>query len=170
MDGRGSLPQRTDGPSRPALITPSASPPVTRTLSLSSSRISLDRPPPAKRRRVGSTPSSPFTLSTPASSSVDPFDIHESRIASSQRLLNTWASLAERYNRPLDEDDIIDLRDGSIVKDRGFLRNAPKRFEFAGDDVPSDANDASSDLGGVQTDDDVDELDAFAPGADISGE
>lgn len=164
MDGKEGVPQ-SEGPPRPALITPSASPPIFRPLSLATS---LDRSPPTKRRRLGSTPSSPLPLSTPTASSVDPFDIYETRKASFQRLLSTWSSLAERYNRPLDEDDIIDLRDGSVVKDRGFLRNA-KKFDFASDDVPSDVNDASSDYGGVQTDDDVDELDAFAPGADISG-
>lgn len=167
MDGKESVPQPQEGPPRPALITPSASPPTLRSLALLTSRISLDRSPPPKRRRLASTPSSPFSLSTPTASSADPFDIHEIRHASFQRLINTWSSLAERYNRPLDQDDIIDLRDGSIIKDRGVLRNAGKKFDFASDDVPSDVNDASSDYGGVQTDDD--ELDAFAPGADISG-
>ncbi|TFY60501.1 hypothetical protein EVJ58_g5121 [Rhodofomes roseus] len=175
MNGGENVSRRKVAPPRPALITPSASPPPSsRPLSLGWSNISADRPPPTKRRRLGSTPSSPFSVSTPTSSSVGPSDdIHESRKAASQRLLNTWAGLAERYNRPLDEDDIIDLRDGSIIKDRGVLRKVAKKFEmgcFAGDDVPSDTNDASSDYGGVHTDDDVDELDAFAPGADISGE
>ncbi|KZT73789.1 hypothetical protein DAEQUDRAFT_354242 [Daedalea quercina L-15889] len=171
MNGRESDSQAKATPPRLALITPSASPPSSRSLSLLTSRISLDRPPPTKRPRLGSTPSSPFSVSTPAPSTVDQFDAQ--RREASQRLMDIWAGLAERYNRPLDEDDIIDLRDGSIIKDRGVLRRAEKTYEvgyFAGEDAPSDANDANSDYGGVQTDDDVDPLDAFAPEADISGE
>jgi len=103
-------------------------------------------------------------------------DVHESRKASSLRLLNFWAQLGERYNRPLDEDDVIDLRDNSLVKDRGILRSAPTTYKvgcFAGDELPSDVNDASSDGGGIHTEDDyddVDEIDAFAPEANISDE
>ena len=38
------------------------------------------------------------------------------------RMLQVWDNLAERYNKPLDEDDIVDLRDLSFLKDRGVTR------------------------------------------------
>lgn len=50
--------------------------------------------------------------------------------ASSKRLLDVWSSLAERYNIPLDQDDIIDLRTVKLVKDRGVVRRARSTFEI----------------------------------------
>ncbi|KAF9808518.1 hypothetical protein IEO21_07849 [Rhodonia placenta] len=158
-----------------ALITPSLSPPGSRIAPATKSRNVANRAPPAKRPRLASTPSSSISLPS-SSASETPYHIRESIKASSLRLLDFWAQLGERYDRPLDEDDIIDLRDGTIVKDRGVLRGSPTKYEmgyFAGDEPSSDANDASSDGGGLHTegeDEDVDDLDLFAPEANISDE
>lgn len=86
------------------------------------------------------------------------------------RLLNVWDQLAERYCRPLDEDDIIDLSTGSLYKDRGVLRNANRVYEmgmFADDDPGSDVDGNVSDAD-AQTDGE-DELNFLAQ-ADLSDE
>ncbi|CCM03538.1 uncharacterized protein FIBRA_05672 [Fibroporia radiculosa] len=161
-----------DTPTLTTLITPSTSPPSSRTYTKSHSR-SLDRASSTKRSRLASTPSRSSTLSCTSSSTAYTVDeVLESRKTSDQKLVAFWAQLGERYNRPLAEDDIIDLRDGSIVKDRGILRGLSKKYVgyFGGDQPSSDLNDVNSDAGGAQTDDDADELDAFAPEEDISNE
>ncbi|KAI0061705.1 hypothetical protein BV25DRAFT_1826431 [Artomyces pyxidatus] len=82
------------------------------------------------------------------------------------RLKDAWSQLAERYTRALDEDDIIDLRSIDFVQDRGVVRShsAETRFGFM-----SAPDEASSEGGGAQTEgeDEFDEIDAFAPGAEI---
>ena len=45
-------------------------------------------------------------------------------------MLNIWSSLAERYNRRLDEDDVVDILTGQVIKDRGVLNELPKRCNF----------------------------------------
>ena len=85
------------------------------------------------------------------------------------RMLHVWESLAERYNKPLDEDDIVDLRDLSILKDRGVTRSAPSAFDFgsiADVDTGADA-DAGTDGDDVpegegEGEESADELDAFS--------
>jgi len=63
------------------------------------------------------------------------------------RVLSIWSSLAERYNRKIDEDDIVDIRTGEIVKDRGVLSELPKRYNF-GDFADRDDDPAiNTDLG-----------------------
>ncbi|KAL4068524.1 hypothetical protein V8B97DRAFT_1972984, partial [Scleroderma yunnanense] len=106
--------------------------------------------PPAKRQRLTSTPSRSSKSSSP------PTDIDAARKASAQRVLNVWSQLAERYNRRLDEDDIIDLYSGAIVKDRGVLSAPGRDYEighFAGDDDADTHEDTEDD------DEDADELD-----------
>ena len=99
-------------------------------------RTFTDGVPTAKRRRLESTPtSSSFSLSTPRSSSSRPeqptlVDLHDSRTASAVRVLNIWSSLAERYNKRLDEDDVVDILTGEVIKDRGVLNDLPKRYKF----------------------------------------
>jgi hypothetical protein len=44
--------------------------------------------------------------------------------------MDTWAQLEERYSRPIEEDDIVDLITGDVVKDRGVLRGMSTRWEF----------------------------------------
>jgi len=109
--------------------------------------------PPAKRRRLASTPtSSSFSLSTPRSSSSRPEqptlpDLHDARTASSMRVLSIWSSLAERYNRRIDEDDIVDIRTGEIIKDRGVLSELPKRCNFGDFADKDDDPTINTDLG-----------------------
>lgn len=89
-----------------------------------------------------------------------PADVRKERDASKLRLLNVWSSLAERYTRRLDEDDIVDIRTGKITTDRGFIRNS-RKINFGTIVAPT-----SGDVIDEGTDDedeyDTDELDAFA--------
>ncbi|KAI6127860.1 hypothetical protein EDD16DRAFT_1724140 [Pisolithus croceorrhizus] len=117
----------------------------------SSSSLTHDNPPPAKRPRL--TPSS---ASVTSKDSTPPTDIDSARKASALRVLNVWSQLAERYNKRMDEDDIIDLYSGAIVKDRGVLRSTNADYDigrFAGDDEQEDSEDEPED------DEEADELD-----------
>ncbi|KAF5361677.1 hypothetical protein D9758_007385 [Tetrapyrgos nigripes] len=107
-----TLERQTGSTSKTPLITPSASPP-TSSASLSSSSS------PFKRPRLSSS-------RPPSHDSI--FD--NARDQSTRRMLNVWSHLAERYSRRLDEDDIIDLVTGQVVKDRGVLRNMENNWEF----------------------------------------
>ncbi|TFY66723.1 hypothetical protein EVG20_g4370 [Dentipellis fragilis] len=176
MDKPSQPPLTLTRPPILSLITPSASPPVSRNLSRPPNH-PPEQPSPAKRPRLTLTPSSSFSSSPFASSSAQPedpskIDFDAARHESTMRVLNVWSQLAERYSRRLDEDDIIDLRSGDIIKDRGVLRSAPSEYKFGyimqGEDP---VNDASSDAGALtEGEDELDELDAFAPEADISDE
>ena len=118
---------------------------------------------PAKRPRITPAPSSSSRSSSSlraSKSSTPPTDIDAARKASALRVLNVWAQLAERYNKRLDEDDIIDLYSGAIVKDRGVLSGSGKDYDighFAGDDVDVDAHEDSEEE--PDEDEDADELD-----------
>lgn len=142
-----------------ALLTPSASP-------------SLGPPDrPAKRPRHRSTPSSSKSA-TPSTSneSTSSADVNSARRASTLRVLNTWAQLAERHNKPLDEDDIIDLRSYVIIKDRGAVKSAPGDYHighFTQLDSDQDCPDADQDQEDSDQDDD-DELNALPPSENIT--
>ncbi|KAH7921562.1 hypothetical protein BV22DRAFT_1132191 [Leucogyrophana mollusca] len=97
---------------RPPLITPSPSLPP------------QDRVQKRSRLTATPTPSSSSRPHTPSS------DVHSARRESTLRVLNVWAQLAERYNKRLDEDDIIDLYTGAIINDRGVLRAAGRDRAF----------------------------------------
>lgn len=134
MDVRSTLVGRKPPPARPLLITPSASPPGSR---------------PAKSKKR------PRFSETPSSSSGDP---RNPFLESSSRLFSLWDRLAERYSRPLDEDDIIDLRDIELVKDRGVMRQSSRDYEigcFADDDDSSHAG-ADDNAAGADEDDGLD--------------
>ncbi|KAL6302762.1 hypothetical protein BKA93DRAFT_929402 [Sparassis latifolia] len=155
-----------------ALITPSASPPVSRLLFPSYAR-KRDRPPTTKRPRLSSTPSSSLSKSTRSTSTYEEQKaiVQERSATSIDRLKNVWDQLEERYSRPVEDDDIIDLFNHKILTDRGAIRGSSKAYEMgllADDARLSDANDANSEGGGAETEfDDVDELDAFTPSAKI---
>jgi hypothetical protein len=86
------------------------------------------------------------------------------------RLKNAWAQLAQRYARPLDEDDIIDLREEKLLKDCGVVRNIATQINFGDISHPEElGNDASSDGGGAHSEDegDLDEIDALSHGARV---
>ena len=87
-------------------------------------------------------------------------DVQVIREASKHRLLGVWASLADRYTRRLDEDDIVDIRTGEITIDRGFIRKS-RKVDFGAIAAP-DAEDAIADESEEEEDYDNDELDAFA--------
>ncbi|KXN93412.1 hypothetical protein AN958_00336 [Leucoagaricus sp. SymC.cos] len=137
--------------SRPPLITPSASPPPVSLASRS------DVAPPSKRQRLASASRS-SSLRRSVSASDSNLDVQKEREASRARLLDTWSQLAERYSRPLDEDDIVDIRTGEIVKDNGFWR-ATRQFKFGEVLAPEDT-DARA-VEDSEDEDGIDELDAF---------
>jgi hypothetical protein len=96
-----------------------------------------------------------------SSTSLDQIDVHQAREASTLRLFDVWSTLADRYSRPLDEDDIIDITTGEVVKDRGVLRGSRNW------DIGCFADNVEEDDDEEDEDDDVDELDSFVnPGGD----
>ncbi|KAJ6585012.1 hypothetical protein B0H19DRAFT_1249916 [Mycena capillaripes] len=139
-------------------ITPSASPAPPNSFFPAPYRIP-DEPPPPKRQRCSST-----SRPARASSSATPDDFNNERQASAMRMFDVWSQLAEKYSRRIDEDDIVDLATGEIVKDRGVLSaETPWKFpRFA------DVDDAESTGTDEDDEDDVDELDAFAGTGEVS--
>ncbi|KAJ7929370.1 hypothetical protein B0H13DRAFT_947994 [Mycena leptocephala] len=118
-----------------------------------------DEPSPSKRQRRSSTPRQPR-----ASSSATPDDINSEREASAMRMLDVWSGLAEKYSRRIDQDDIVDLVTGEIVKDRGVLSaETPWKFGRFADDSVDESTGTDED-----EDDDIDELDAFAGSTQVS--
>ena len=96
-----------------------------------------------------------------------PTDVQKERDSSKRRLLGIWASLADRYTRRIDEDDIVDIRTGEIMIDRGFIRKS-RKLDFGAIAAPA-AGDAIFDEGSDEEEEDeydLDELDAFADPTD----
>ncbi|GAW06912.1 hypothetical protein LENED_008868 [Lentinula edodes] len=154
---------------QPPLITPSASPPsrshsfsynphaniITSGKSSSSSGSSI---------RTGSRFSS-----TPLSTTETP-DIPTLRSQSTSRLLSVWSTLADRYSLRVDQDDIVDIRTGQLVKDRGVVRGLNGKWDFGrfasveddeGDEQLEYEEDRNRGTEGVQEESE-DELDSFA--------
>ncbi|THU87768.1 hypothetical protein K435DRAFT_866967 [Dendrothele bispora CBS 962.96] len=102
--------------SKTPLVTPSASPPPT-SASFSNASTSSS---PFKRPRLSSRP--------PSAQDTLAFD--QAREQSTRRMLDVWSQLAERYSRRIDEDDIVDLVTGKVIKDRGVLKNMETKWEF----------------------------------------
>lgn len=91
-------------------------------------------------------------------------DVQRERAASKCRLLDVWSTLAERYTRRLDEDDIVDIRTGEITHDRGFFRNS-RKVDFGAITAPVTGDVTTDEDTGEEEEEDeygVDELDAFA--------
>lgn len=117
--------------------------------------------------RLASTPSSTSLPSTP-SKDRSTVDFYQARFESTMRLKDAWEQLAQRYSRPVDEDDIIDLRDVELFKDHGVVRNLNAQINFGDISVPDEpGNDANSDAGGAHSEDedDFDEIDTLSHGA-----
>ncbi|EFI27180.1 hypothetical protein CC1G_15005 [Coprinopsis cinerea okayama7 len=169
---------------KPPLVTPSASPPPSRPYlpkqpssapsATSSSHRSASVSSAQQRSRVSATPKphqtpAPSTGQTP---SPEDIDFQQKRQASALRLLDVWSKLAERYTRRLDEDDIVDIVSGRIVKDNGVLRksktvwfgNGEKTHgeESGEDEDEEEEEDGEERAGDDGHQDDDDELDAFA--------
>ncbi|KAG9011855.1 hypothetical protein FRB90_006973, partial [Tulasnella sp. 427] len=103
-------------------------------------------PSPAKRRKLtgpsstrswskATSTSSKSTLrpASSASSAATPFEDREhaeARRASVARVLSIWESLEQRYARAMDDDDIVDLRSGKLVQDRGVLKARSKPLQY----------------------------------------
>ncbi|KAF9464168.1 hypothetical protein BDZ94DRAFT_1257174 [Collybia nuda] len=154
--------------SKPPLITPSASPPTSHTFFPQPYRIP-DQASPVKRPRLSSAPRQfqPHTSASSSAASVDQIDFQKAREASALRMLDVWSNLADRYSRPLDEDDIIDLNTGKVVKDRGVIRRS-RHWDLGcfADDVGDEAEEGDEE----EDEDDIDELDSFAPQQSIGGQ
>ncbi|KAJ7771862.1 hypothetical protein B0H16DRAFT_1685717 [Mycena metata] len=121
-----------------------------------------DAPSPTKRQRRSSTPRQPGP-----SASATPDELYIEREASARRMRDVWDQLAEKYSRRIDEDDIIDLVTGEIVKDRGVLSaETPWKFGRFADESVDDSTGTDE-----EEDDDIDELDLFAesPQVEIHG-
>ncbi|KAK0201897.1 hypothetical protein DFS33DRAFT_1489733 [Desarmillaria ectypa] len=148
-------------PTTTAPITPSLSPPQSPSFFSARWRTPGSVPPPKRRR-----------LSTPgraASSSVqDQFiDFDQARAESERRLLDVWDRLAERYSRRIDEDDIIDIVTGDVIKDRGVLRSMG-RWEvgrFADEDEGNDDR-STGEEEEVLEEESTDELDCLGDSAE----
>ncbi|KIM43310.1 hypothetical protein M413DRAFT_401292 [Hebeloma cylindrosporum] len=157
-------PPSITSPAKPPLITPSASPPPAPVFA---HRMS-DNARPLGRQRLFSTPRRIIHDDGPSSSTSriqTPVDIGKEREASVHKLLDHWASLAERYTRRLDEDDIVDLQTGKVTRDYGVLRSS-RKCEFGALAAPPTGY-LTADEGSDSEDDeddvyDQDELDAFA--------
>ncbi|KAI0072865.1 hypothetical protein K474DRAFT_1667301 [Panus rudis PR-1116 ss-1] len=144
------------------LITPSASPPASRSRP-SSKRPRLTPTTPSSNPNASSRASSSVPRSTPSDNAQPNLD--EAWQASAKRVWDVWSQLAERYSRPLDEDDIVNLRDGSIIRDKGALRSVVK-VKFG---ALTDADEGAATQGGEEAEEgeeeeeeDTDEIDAFA--------
>lgn len=150
-------------------ITPSTSPPTSRAPTAQPSR----RPsaPPSKRPRHSSRSSSVHGRAGSSSSSLtqeNAFDLHSARVESAQRVRNVWSQLAEKYVKPLDQDDILDLRNNKVIADHGVLRAADEQYDFGYfGDAPEEENQTPD---GETEGEDCDELDLLATEADISDE
>ncbi|KAI3604515.1 hypothetical protein WG66_008154 [Moniliophthora roreri] len=162
--------------SKPPLITPSASPPTSKKIHSHHLRGRSASAAPTKRPRPSSRAPSVAANSThnPEDNTNHVVDMAHERGQSVMRLMNAWAQLEERYSRPIEEDDIVDLVTGNVVKDRGVLRGMTAR-EFgksADDDMPDRSRSMSrmgssstqdSSIGNSEEDEESDdELDSFA--------
>ncbi|KAG8763702.1 hypothetical protein FRC11_013936 [Ceratobasidium sp. 423] len=100
----------------------------------STSATMLPAPPsttirPAKRRRTtrSGTMSSTATPSPAPTPIVDLDALDAARRRAAGRVMSLWESLAEKYARPIEEDDEIDILTGKICRDRGVLRSVSER-------------------------------------------
>ncbi|CAE6404437.1 unnamed protein product [Rhizoctonia solani] len=84
---------------------------------------------PTKRRRVNQsgTVSSTPTPSPAPTPIIDLDALDAARRRAAGRVLSLWESLAEKYARPIEEDDEIDILTGKICRDRGVLRSVSER-------------------------------------------
>ncbi|KAF9073947.1 hypothetical protein BDP27DRAFT_1317721 [Rhodocollybia butyracea] len=71
-----------------------------------------------------------------------------------------WSSLADRYTLRVDEDDIVDIRTGKLVKDRGVVRGLSGKWEFGRFAAIED--DQLDEERGEEGEASEDELDSFA--------
>ncbi|KAG6897761.1 hypothetical protein C0992_011430 [Termitomyces sp. T32_za158] len=146
------------GQPKAALITPSASPP--HSYPHSKPHRIADQASPTKRPRLSSAPRQIRQRASPSSfAQNETFNFCRAREESAMRLFDVWAGLAERHSRRLDEDDIIDITTGKVVKDRGILRSS-QTCSVGAFSNPT-AEDAEDELE-EDEEDDVDELDSFA--------
>ena len=156
-----SIPKSSE---KPPLITPSASPPPVRAFFPQPCRLPSSAPPLKKQRLLSISRQSSVQSSSQATSTPEPpLDLQKQREASTLRLLDVWSQLADRYTRRLDEDDIVDIRTGRIVKDNGVIRKS-RKLQFGASPEPkkNKENDGAIEDDVEEDEDDIDEINFFA--------
>ncbi|KAG8966217.1 C-8 sterol isomerase [Tulasnella sp. 425] len=118
------------------------------------------------RRQLDLHPRYPNIISTP----LEDHRHAEARRASVSRVLSIWGSLEQRYARAIDDDDIIDLRNGTLVQDRGVLKARSKPWHYG--QMLQGAGDAEGETNDDDEDDeeDEDERDGITASEDELGE
>ncbi|KAF8516830.1 hypothetical protein BU17DRAFT_92435 [Hysterangium stoloniferum] len=130
--------------------------------------VSLDGSSPTKRRKLAPpSPASSIAFPIPRSTTptLDP-QLDTERRASSARVLDVWFALEEKYARRLDEDDIVDLRSGALLMDRGVLSSTARNWnigcfadnngEEGDEDDEDDEDDGDDEIGGWGSEADLD--------------
>ncbi|CAG8694150.1 12645_t:CDS:2, partial [Acaulospora colombiana] len=153
------MPKNNDGYSRLGVASSGKSPTYARWSSTTMSSVAststeINRPP-AKRVRYLTDDSSYTTSSTAAliqreAEERATQELEEQRRASRQRVLSVWESLAARYSRELDNDDIVDLESLTVIQDSGTLkaiREVPFGSLAAQDDSDSENDEDEDELG-----------------------
>lgn len=135
----------------PAIPSSSTSPTPPLSCSSSSYSRNSDAPPSSKKRRLNSAQFNSTIAPTP----LPDYQLDAARRAVSNRILSIWSSLEQKYACRLDEDDIVDLRTGSIVKDRGVLSSSNAVFDFG---CFSEHDNKADDIDNEGTENEEDEL------------
>lgn len=78
-----------------------------------------------------------------------------------------WSSLAEKYERRLDEDDIVDLESQTVIKDYGILRSTTDMYNIGCFAEQQEREHQGDDIG---LDDEPDEIDAFGDNVDCASQ
>ncbi|KAK7048386.1 hypothetical protein R3P38DRAFT_1862162 [Favolaschia claudopus] len=119
---------------------------------------------PSKPQRPSSQPSTsanPQALDESVAQGAEDWNVGAEREASALRMLDVWSQLANKYVRRIDEDDLVDIVTGELVKDRGILEGEATR-EFPSLSYGDEASSAETE---EDLESDFDELDAFRPHA-----
>ncbi|PFH53905.1 hypothetical protein AMATHDRAFT_53561 [Amanita thiersii Skay4041] len=143
-------------------------------------------PSPSKKQRISSFSANhvrPIPTTLPSAARLaQSRDFLQEREASAKRLLDVWSSLAERYTKRLDEDDIVDILTGRVVQDRGVVSSwsvsqqgsfcdpsarKEQEKERASNVDTKEKEESSNHVDNKGDVNGVDELDAFASTEDI---
>ncbi|KAI0246228.1 hypothetical protein BJV78DRAFT_1364973 [Lactifluus subvellereus] len=70
-----------------------------------------EHPSLSQHPRHASTPSSSYSLPSTPSQDHGGVGFYQAHFEPAMRLKDAWAQLVQRYTRPLDDDDVIGLRE-----------------------------------------------------------
>lgn len=124
-----------------------------------------DGPSPSKRRKLAASQSALNSSCNSYQSSTSDPQLDTERRASSSRVLNVWSALEDKYALRLDEDDIVDLRSGDLVKDRGVLSSKDGTWDIGcfADPTAAQGNENSA----QEDDDDEDEIGVWGSDSEL---